>query len=80
MIYSLRSAPIMLVYKIDDTFLNYVTSIKHLGIIFDTHLNFVEHIQSVINKAYKMYVFMIRNCKCFRNIQALNAYMGHSKK
>ena len=38
-----------------------VDSIKDLGILFDTRLNFKDHIQEKINKAYNMIGLLKRN-------------------
>jgi len=38
-----------------------VDSIKDLGILFDTRLNFKDHIQEKINKAYNMIRLLKRN-------------------
>lgn len=40
-------------YKIDDTELENVTSMRDLGVIIDSHLRFTEHIDHVINSANK---------------------------
>lgn len=53
----------MFMFKINDEILNRVTTSKDVCIVFDVHLSFADHMNSVINKAYKMYGFMSRNCE-----------------
>ncbi|CAH1983476.1 unnamed protein product [Acanthoscelides obtectus] len=40
-------------------------TVKDLGIYFDQHLTFNEHINQIISSAYRTYGFIIRNCKSF---------------
>ena len=44
-----------------------VNSIKDLGITLDNKLHLDVHIQNIINKAYKMYGFIMRSCNKFVN-------------
>ena len=48
-----------------------VSSIKDLGVIFDTKLSFGEHITSVIGRANRMWGFIIRNTKLFTNTNSI---------
>ena len=51
--------------------LDSVTTIKDLGIIFDSKLTFVNHIDYICNKALKMLGFVNRHIKDFKNVSAL---------
>lgn len=58
-------------YNINDTILSRCTSTKDLGVIFDSGLSFVEHINIKAAEAQKMLGFIIRNCKLFTNHNAI---------
>ena len=46
-------------------------SITDLGVRFDRELSFAGHIDNIVSSAYKMLGFIMRNCKSFKNVQAL---------
>jgi len=48
-------------YKISDNVIEQVEQIKDLGVVFDSKLNFDEHIHVKINKAYQMSGIIRRN-------------------
>lgn len=53
-------------YYIGNYSLERVNSIRDLGILFDSKLHFDVHIKSIVNKAYCMLGFVIRNIRLFR--------------
>lgn len=52
-------------YSLNGQYLEYVSSIKDLGVVFDEKLTFAEHINSTSIKGSKMLGFIIRNCRYF---------------
>lgn len=58
-------------YNFHDTHINELESIRDLGVVLDIKLNFINHINEVINKANKMLGFIIRISKPFRNIKTM---------
>ena len=42
-----------------------------LGVLFDPEVNFIEHINQKVSEAYRMYGFIVRNCRQFNNVSAL---------
>ncbi|XP_050517767.1 uncharacterized protein LOC126892301 [Diabrotica virgifera virgifera] len=50
-------------YTINNMPLNYVSSIRDLGVIFDEKLTFCDHINTISIKASKLLGFVTRNCK-----------------
>ena len=71
MTYTRRKSPIIYNYKIKDTDLARVETMRDLGLIFDTQLIFSSHIYGMINRANRMYGFIIRNTKMFNNTGAI---------
>lgn len=57
--------PIQPTFKIGSHNLTKLTSIRDLGIIFDTSLSFIPHIDHIIPEAYKVFAFIKRNCAEF---------------
>jgi len=52
--------PILYCYKFSDSIINYLKSIRDLGVIFDENLNFFEHFDFILNKASSMLGFLKR--------------------
>lgn len=52
--YHRKHHPLLVIYSIGEAELVRVTEIRELGIIFDTKLNFIRHVDFVIGKAYAM--------------------------
>lgn len=48
-----------------------VTEIKDLGVIFDSKLSFVPHINAIVNKSYRMLGFIGRVTSKFNNISCI---------
>lgn len=69
--YTRKHNSIQYPYKIDGIDLERLKVIKDLGITFDSELTFVSHINIKIAEATKLLGFIIRNCKDFSNIKAL---------
>ena len=59
-------------YTINSFNLNKVLSFKDLGVIFNSKLNFKEHIDYILAKSMRSLGFLKRNCKEFKNILTLN--------
>lgn len=53
-------------YSLCGTTLSKVNTIKDLGITLDSKLHFDEHIENIINKAFRMYGFVIRSGAMFK--------------
>ncbi|XP_022817120.1 uncharacterized protein LOC111349980 isoform X1 [Spodoptera litura] len=66
-------------YLVDGTTLQRKAEMRDLGVIFDSKLTFLPHIDSIINKSSKMLGFIIRNSKLFRSpttkITLYNSYV-----
>ena len=60
-------------YVINNIKLERVHSIKDLGVIIDTKLNFDIHISTMVKKAYSMLGFILRCTKEFKNVDALKS-------
>lgn len=60
-------------YKLADTSLERKAEVKDLGVTFDSKLNFIRHIDVIINKAYSMLGFLMRICKDFNDPYALKS-------
>lgn len=58
-------------YDINGKTLRRASTVKDLGILFDSKLKFDEHIEQISCKSYKMLGFLIRCCKGFRNPNTL---------
>ena len=58
-----KSRNIDFVYRINDTIIECVTSIKDLGVTFTYNLNFSAHISNVTKKSFQMFGFMKRVLK-----------------
>lgn len=67
--------PVMFQYSINNINLERVETIRDLGVLVDKELNFVEHINSIVNRALKLLGFMTRSLKGFHNVFCLkNVY------
>uniref|UniRef100_A0A1Y1K5G1 Reverse transcriptase domain-containing protein n=1 Tax=Photinus pyralis TaxID=7054 RepID=A0A1Y1K5G1_PHOPY len=61
-------------YEMFGTKLKRVESIKDLGVVYDSSLNFNKHIENIATSAYKMLGFVLRqsaNFKCIRTLKIL---------
>ena len=58
-------------YSIKETFLSQVASIRDLGVILDSALSFVNHIDTIVSKALGMLGFNKRNTSDFKSINAI---------
>ena len=58
-------------YSIKGTFLSQVASIRDLGVIMDSTLSFVNHIDTIVSKALGMLGFIKRNTSDFKSINAI---------
>ena len=69
--FSRKKFPMIYNYKINSNELSRVTTVEDLGIIFDTRLNFHEHVNVTITKANRLWGFIWRNSKHFKNWQTV---------
>lgn len=58
-------------YKINGIYLKRENIVKDLGVLLDTKLSFVPHIDAIVSKAFRMLGFVLRITKDFADIQAL---------
>ncbi|KAG7308770.1 hypothetical protein JYU34_006003 [Plutella xylostella] len=58
-------------YVINDVQVSQVEEIRDLGVVLDSELKFVPHINNIVNKSFKMLGFIYRNTKDFRTDTAL---------
>ncbi len=61
-------------YQINGNPINTVQEHKHLGLIFDSKLNFNQHCDMIVNKARKKFGFLKSLCKYVDGITFLNLY------
>ena len=64
-------SPIVFQYKIHQSALESVHSIKDLGVYFDSAFSFSTHIQHTYSKAYSALGFLIRSSKDFKNVYTI---------
>lgn len=66
-------------YKMGPLVLSRKSSIRDLGVIFDSRMNFAEHINAVVNSSFRMLGFLKRTCRFFNSrktlIQLYNSYI-----
>ncbi|GBN07548.1 hypothetical protein AVEN_258681-1 [Araneus ventricosus] len=76
--YTRKSQPLNHVYKINDLVLSRSDSVTDLGIIFDTKLDFSQHINSMVSKAYRRLGILKRKTREFSSEIALKVlYYAH---
>ncbi|GBM35453.1 Retrovirus-related Pol polyprotein from transposon 297 [Araneus ventricosus] len=76
--YTRKSQPLNHVYKINDLVSSRSDSVTDLGIIFDTKLDFSQHINSMVSKAYRRLGILKRKTKEFSSEIALKVlYYAH---
>ncbi|XP_044590486.1 uncharacterized protein LOC123269052 [Cotesia glomerata] len=71
--FSKSQADIQYPYTINEIALNYVSSCRDLGVIFDNHLSFTNHYAAIAASALKTLRFVIRMTKNFKNLVAIKA-------
>ena len=69
--YTRKATQTEFLYTFNNTVLSRGQTTKDLGILFDSKLDFVEHVNVITNSALRLLGFIIRNCKQFSNTQAL---------
>ena len=70
-LFSLRNNDIQPVLNFDNTLITFVENHKHLGVTFNNRCLWNEHIQNILNSAWKV-VGIMRRLKFVLNRQALN--------
>ena len=69
--YSRKLSPIISHYLINNVNINRVGTVMDLGVLFDSELTFVPHIDNMVTKAYKVLGFIYRNAREFHQIRTL---------
>lgn len=69
--YSRKQLNLTYEYTIDGNTLVRESTIKDLGVIFDSQMTFIQHINTKTTEAVRMLGFIIRNCLSFTNAAAL---------
>lgn len=59
-------------YHYNNTQLIRCNEVKDLGVVFDSKLNFSVHINNIVSASLRLLGFIVRNCKAFTNITALD--------
>ena len=62
-----KKSPIDSTYWLSGVLLERVKQIRDLGITLDTKLHFDIHVENIVNKAFKMYGFVLRSCNGFKD-------------
>lgn len=66
-----RTIPILYSYNFNGVLLERVSTIRDLGVHFDSKMTLTDHIDIITKKAYKNLGFVLRACKSFKNISSL---------
>lgn len=69
--YTRKVNPVEFSYTFNNTELIRSQTTKDLGILFDSRLDFVEHINTITASALRLLGFIVRNCKQFSSVSAL---------
>lgn len=65
--FSRKKTPHFSSYKLRNHLLREVDAIRDLGVIVDNKLTFKAHIDSIVNRSFKLLGFVLRNCKDFKS-------------
>lgn len=71
MSYTRRTETYIYDYSLSGITLERCNNIRDLGVIFDRTLSFIKHIEHNVNRAYRMYGFIYRNCRDFDSVECL---------
>lgn len=71
MSYGLMQQTLQYDYVIDGSVLTRPHTIRDLGVVYDSKLAFVEHVNHTVTNAYKVLGFIIRNCRDFTRRETL---------
>jgi hypothetical protein len=71
MTYTRSKQPVDFDYKMAETFLSRVNSIRDLGIIFTQDYKFSKHIRDITERAYRVLGFVLRNSRGFRSVETI---------
>lgn len=63
--------PIDFIYTINNIPVEKVNKVRDLGVILDSKLTMTDHIEAIVDKAYKNLGFVLRTCKPFNNISCV---------
>lgn len=74
-----RIVPLQTNYRINNSALPKVDTIKDLGVTFDSKLKLYVHINSIVSKAYRMLGFIMRTTKDFTDINCVKYLYNTSK-
>ena len=71
MTFTLKQKPITYDYQLQKQSLLRPTTFRDLGVIFDSKLSFIAHIETTVNESFKMYGFIVRNSRQFADTATL---------
>ena len=69
--FSRKKIPTLFDYTIDESEILRVTTVNDLGVLFDSELRFVNHVDWIVSKAFRMLGFIMRQCCEFKNVEVL---------
>lgn len=69
--FSKNNTKVLFNYVCNGTQLERVTSVKDLGVIFDSSLSFIPHLDSIVSSSLKILGFIKRNTEDFRDINTI---------
>lgn len=55
-------------YSLHDTALSNVSTVKDLGVLIDDKLSLNQHVEKIVNKAFRMYGFVMRSSSEFKRV------------
>jgi hypothetical protein len=73
MSYTRKLKPLTFDYSLDQGVLQRPDHVRNLGVTFEAHLTFKEHIHNVLSAAYRSLGLVIRNAKGIQEVDALKA-------
>ena len=66
-----NNKPMNFIYQINGTAISKADAVRDLGVLLDSKLSFVQHIESITDKAYKNLGFVLRTCRPFNDIECI---------
>ena len=69
--YSRKQDIITYSYNVNGILMERSQTFKDLGVVFDSKLAFIDHINTTVNSASKIYGFIYRNCRRFSNVETI---------
>lgn len=66
-----KTKPIIFNYKFEDVVIDRVEIVRDLGVLLDAKMSFSNHVENIVNRAYRNLGFVIRTCKPFTSVLSL---------